>query len=312
MEAGMKRAARRKVRTAWVLGLLVLTAGVAALGGCGEAEADPPVTEDELPEDIYSVQQTYQAHYDSVMLERETLLETVLAGTRATRAYRDAKDARGASFAADGVVQDHIERCVDLTGRMEDETIPETIELLLALNDGRVGIERFKLRFARFDGDWVETNDCWRGLWADATFAAWRARWAAQTDSMSREETARRVAAEAARRRVAEAAACIADFTSRFRFVVKPLRGPGPRQRTLRFGSRVLGEYVEAKNGPGISDDSWMLVALSDSLPAWMDAGWWQTAAFPVYARTGEVLAIGPRTAMIEQWTAAGRPGCAS
>ena len=156
-----------------------------------------------MPEDIYSVQQTYQAHYDSVLAERGTLMETVADGAPALRAYLDAKDARGGSFAADGVIQDQIEECRQLTDRLGDETIPETMELLVALNDGRVGIERFKLRFARFDGEWVATNDCWRELWADPTVAAWRDRWAAQKDSLASEARARARARVARREREA-------------------------------------------------------------------------------------------------------------
>ena len=191
---------RRKARASRLTGLIGLVAATSlAASGCGSAEADPPLSEDDLPEDIYSVQQTYQAHYDSVLAERGTLMETVAAGAPALRAYLDAKDARGGSFAADGVIQDHIEECRQLTDRLGDETIPETTELLVALNDGRVGIERFKLRFARFDGEWVATNDCWRELWADPTVAAWRDRWAAQKDSLASEARARARARERAR-----------------------------------------------------------------------------------------------------------------
>ena len=288
------------------------TAMMAALVGCVQADAHRPITEDDLPEDIYSVQQTYQAHYDSVLEERETLLETVLAGAPSTRAYREAKDARGKSFAADGVVQDHIERCLDLNQRMSDETIPETIELLVALNDGRVGIERFKLRFAKFDGDWIDSNDCWRSLWEDPTFAAWRVRHKAQADSVSREETARRMAEDARRRAELERLrsqrafeACVTQWLADIQF-----RTIGPYAANLFVKDDLGDQYVAGFNRA--PREPYRLTEMPEPTPAWVDRDFWAEAEVPP-SYTGQP---GPlhfvRNALYEQWAAGGHPGCSA
>lgn len=204
---------REQTRVRWIVACITITSILAlATSGCApgdvaEQEDLPPVpvdAEDHLPDDIYSVKQESQAFFDSVLAERTTLIETVADRRPAIDAYIAGEDGRGARFAADGWVQTQLEDCLLRTRRFAEETLPQTSELMRALDRDQVGLERFKLRFQRFDDAWVDTNRCWLDVWADSTFDAWLPRHAAQLDSVADEAQARRVSAAAARRAEAE------------------------------------------------------------------------------------------------------------
>lgn len=203
-----------------------LAAALLTLAACN-AGANPEPTLDELPEDIYSVTKRVEAHYDSVSTERETLSEIVRDAAPAIRAYRAGRDARGNRFAANGIVQDLLNQCLDRTTKMVEETLPETLDLIQALDEGKVGIDRFNLLFAQFDADWQAENDCWRGVFADSAFDAWLPRYNAQADTVARE------AAQARRRRILERCRNSIHFAEEDDFA----------DGFLKQGERVLG-YV--------------------------------------------------------------------
>lgn len=308
---------REKERAAWLATVIAATA-IWTFAGCAEAEPDqpddlPPLpvdAEDHLPDDIYSVKQEYQAHFDSVLLERATLLKRVLDGKPALDAYAEGEDARGNRFAADGFVVTQIEECRLRLGRFADETLPETEELLIALDRDQVGLARFKLRFTRFDDAWVRMNDCWSTLWADSTFEAWRHRHDAQADSMRAEEAAR---ADARRKRAAADRAFRICVSERL-----PTTRVFQQARTLRIdltvptggngwdGATGTSRHTVAmykRNGPSQTFvfDSW-----GDYVPDWIDRAHWRSATFHRYTDpTMEVSNV-----MVAQFTAGASHGC--
>lgn len=280
-----------------------------------------PVTEDDLPEDIYSVMQVTQAHYDSVLVERATLTEIVVATRSAVGGYLNAVDARGNVFSANGVIQDALQACMDATARLP-EVLEETQELLIALDKGQVGLERFKLRFAAFDEAWQAENDCWRGVFADPLFDGWRVRWAAQADSVSMEAAQARRAARAARAARARAQvvaaererafnACVQEWRSDVRFPQKrESRGgstflPNMRTRYVQIGTQRLAEYVRGGAGDP-TYPAYRFVSFGANPPSWVDRSWWEAWTFKW---TGQASREG-REAAVSQWMAAGHPGC--
>lgn len=290
----------------------VLAMGLAACGGGDAAEqTDAPTlpvdAEDHLPDDIYSVRQRAEAWLDSVSVERTTLLKTVAAGRGAMDAYVAGEDARGNRFAADGTVVDLIEECTLLTEQFVAETLPETEELLIALDRDQVGLERFSLRFQRFDNAWIAVNDCWKGLWADETFNAWRARFTAQRDTVVAEDAARRAAA--ARRRRAQAAAeqarqeCIADRDSGF--------------RVQRVGDNIVGfdvmdgDNIVVKFRRARNTATWKFAGFGPGAPDWIDKAAWEARTFRSSQRaTGRHAPLA--SILAGEYARAGNPGCDS
>lgn len=293
----------------WMVAYLVAT-------GCGQGDSterdqdDPeplPVdAEDHLPDDIYSVKQRYQAFFDSVMAERLSLLATVGDRRQAIDAYVKGEDARGIRFAGDGVVQTALEDCLRRSDRFADETIPEAEELMQALDREHVGIERFKLRFQRFDAAWVVMNDCWRDVWADPTFDAWLLRHAAQGDSLAEEERQRRLAAarraEAARLAAAAEAARDRAFNECVTLRRSGLRRAGfaPRWKIMD-GDKTLMVFVRklTRNAAIWELDSW-----ADDLPEWVDLEFWKR--LPIAVAGSRAIS----EHLYDQWRHGGLPGC--
>lgn len=260
-----------------------------------------PVTEDELPDDIYSVMQDAQAHYDSVLAERLTLTTLVASEAPAIGGYLEATDARGNAFSANGVVQDVLQGCMDRSADLP-EVLDETNELLVALDKGHVGLARFKLRFADFDAAWQAENDCWREVWENVTFANWRARWAAQRDSMAVETEAAR------KRRAAEARAraAVAEKEAAFRHCVVDWSYGTYFHRdgalvSIYVERRMVARYVRREDG------TYGFARMAHAYPAWLDIPWWEALTFLM-----SDLSWFPRVreAVVVQWMEAGHPGC--
>ena len=259
-----------------------------------------------MPEDIYTVKQQYQAHYDSVMDERTSLLEVVEDGALAARAYLDAEDAYGDPFAADGLVQTQIEMCHDLVERMQDETVPETQELLQALDKGQVVIKRFKRLFKQFDADWIEMNDCWRDLWADPTFDAWLARYSEQEECIAEWEAG--VDMRISQLSRAWRGRATGWVSSRWKLV-------------LTHDSIPLVEF-EGKFRSRYSDYiRWQVSSFPAESPEWVDREFWRDHYFLqdgtvilwdrlTGARDSTELLL-PRMHLVDQWAEANYPGCA-
>lgn len=304
---------------------------VVALAGCANDDADQGdnpqpaavAAEDHLPDDVYSVKQRAQAHFEAVMDERLTLLNIVQVNADALNAYMNGVDARGARFAADGLVQTQIEDCRAKTDYFADTTLPEAQELLVALDRGQVGLERFKLRFYdRFDPRWANMNDCWAALWEDPTFDPWRARFHAQADSIAEEarmaaeerrraEEARRAAA-AREFREAEAERRAADARERaFRrcqaqrdagFRAKRVIQDGVVNVRLFDGEHAVGTWARPSN----AGHTWKLARFDRDVADWVDRVFWTAFTFDgggrKYGAAVEALGV--------QWRTAGSPGC--
>ena len=134
----------------------------AALAGC-ESES------------VWSVQQEYREHLDSVLTERETLMQIVADNGDAIAGYIKGEDLLGNGFSRDSVVADQLEACraqvlalPDVWGEMDG--------LLRALDQGNIGVKEFKAEMATREDQRIAANDCWHDMWVNEKFAAWRER----------------------------------------------------------------------------------------------------------------------------------------
>ena len=241
--------------------------------------------------------QDAQAHYDSVLVERETLWALVTLSAPAVKGYREGVDALGDRFSPDGVVQDSIRACIDGTAGLV-EVMDETTELLVALDKGQVGLERFKMRFARFDSAWVAENDCWRALWANETFEAWRNRWDAQMDTLAARKAERLARARAAAKRQTEIAACIRREAPKYR-----LSYSGPHITLMTERGEPLVRYERERR---LGRFVYTFARFHDAFPPWADEAYWQAQQYEPSTLSSNELP----DAMVRQWAASDANPC--